>query len=119
MCKYVDGDGSLADHVDPVTAFRSVLARFDGYPPDVVPVPEQLPGTAAFAASAGLYRLPGTSALPPFPYNGLMIIGHNLDSVDGYEARRRSGVSHGDVVPWRTDDEHLGGPVQAPGACWR
>jgi hypothetical protein len=83
----------------PVEEFWSILSDFTDYPPDVVPVPEQLPGTAAFAASAGLHREPGSHVLPPFPYGGLMIIGHNLDSKDGYDVRRASGISHGDEVP--------------------
>jgi len=83
----------------PVADFWTILQAFDGYPPDVTPVPEPLPGTAAFAASAGLYRPHGGRDLPPFPYGGLMVVGHNLDSQAGYERRRASGVSHGDLVP--------------------
>lgn len=83
----------------PVEEFWAVLQAFDDYPPDVTPVPELLPGTAAFAASAGLYRQHSGRELPPFPFEGLMIVGHNLDSRTGYETRRLSGVSHGDRVP--------------------
>lgn len=83
----------------PVEDFWAILQAFDDYPPDVTPVPELLPGTAAFAASAGLVRPHGSRDLPPFPYEGLMVVGHNLDSQAGYERRRISGVSHGDLVP--------------------
>ena len=83
----------------PVADFWAKLSEFNDYPPDVTPVPELLPGTAAFAASAGLYREHGSRELPPFPYGGLMVVGHNVDSRSSYEARRVSGSSHGDLVP--------------------
>ena len=83
----------------PVEEFWRTLQGFDDYPPDVTRVPELLPGTAAFAASAGLYRPPGSRELPAFPYDGLMIVAHNLDSEKGYRVRWDSGVSHGDRVP--------------------
>jgi hypothetical protein len=85
--------------VHPVEDFLARLDGFSDYPPDVTPVPELLPGTAAFAASAGLYRPHHAHDLPAFPLGGLMIVGHNLDSVDAYEKRRVSGISHGDAVP--------------------
>jgi len=89
----------LSEVLHPVEEFRAILRGFDSYPPDVSPVPEFLPGTAAFAASAGLYREHGVHDLPSFPYGRLMVVGHNLDSRAGYEKRRCSGVSHGDLVP--------------------
>lgn len=87
---------SVARH--PVEEFWTRLQAFHEYPSDVTPVPELLPGTAAFAASAGLHRPSGSRQLPPFPFGGLLIIGHNLDSRSGYEERRQSGTSHGDVI---------------------
>ena len=85
--------------VHPVEDFWATLREFDDYRPDVNPVPELLPGTAAFAASAGLYREHGSRDLPPFPHGGLMVVGHNLDSRANYQERRLSGSSHGDLVP--------------------
>ncbi|HEX6393129.1 MAG TPA: hypothetical protein VFZ97_06780 [Acidimicrobiales bacterium] len=93
----------------PIQRFLSELSDFREYPPDVTPVPEQLPGTAAFAASAGVFRPPKSTKLPPFPYEGLMVIGHNIDSIDNYEIRRQSGLSHGDRVPgYRTMSTWVG-----------
>jgi uracil-DNA glycosylase family 4 len=83
----------------PVEVFSEALDAFTDYPPDVTKVPELLPGTAAFAASAGLCRPPGSRELPRFPDRGVMVIGHNLDSNCKYEERRKSGISHGDEVP--------------------
>lgn len=83
----------------PIAEFLARLEAFTDYPPDVAPVPERLPGTAAFVAAVGLYRPPHSRQLPPFPFGGLMIVGHNLDSREAYEKRRATGLSHGDVVP--------------------
>jgi hypothetical protein len=85
--------------VHPVEEFMAQLAGFSSYPPDVVPVPELLPGTAAFAASVGLCREAASTDLPAFPTRGLMVVGHNLDSVENYEARRATGFSHGNQGP--------------------
>jgi hypothetical protein len=85
--------------VHPIEEFVTELAAFSDYPPDVVPVPELLPGTAAFGASVGLYREAGSTALPKFPTGGLMVVGHNLDSVENYESRRATGFSHGNHGP--------------------
>lgn len=86
--------GAHAPH--PIDVFWSMLTDCDCYPDDVAPVPEQLPGTAAFAAGAGLWRPPGSTVLPDFPYGGLMVLGHNLDTESGYRKALDSGVSHGD-----------------------
>ena len=83
----------------PIDVFMAELDVFSDYPADVVRVPELLPGTAAFAASAGLYREAGSTELPNFPTGGLMVIGHNLDSVENFESRRATGFSHGDHGP--------------------
>jgi len=103
-----DDRGRLALVTHPVEEFWALLQAFDDYPRDVAPVPALLPGTAAFAASSGLCREHGSHELPPFPYEGLMVVGHNLDSRDGYERRRTSGVSHGDVVPGPAMNTWLG-----------
>ena len=80
----------------PVEDFWLKLSECDCYPDDVTPVTQRLPGTAAFAAGAGLWRPAGTHDLPDFPYGGLMVLGHNLDTETGYRSALESGVSHGD-----------------------
>lgn len=93
--------GLVGDH--PVERFWSCLATLRDYPPGVVRVPEYLPGTAFFAASAGLYRPAGSRELPRFPFGGYMLVGHNLDAEGPFLARLSSGQSHGDPErPMRT-----------------
>ena len=66
-------------------------------------MPSYLPGTAFFAASAGLYRRAGSHRLPPFPFGGWMFVGHNLDAEGPFRLRLESGHSHGDPArPMRT-----------------
>ena len=69
----------------PIEEFRQRLDAFGDYPPDVKPVPAILPGTAAFAASIGLWRPARSTGLPDFPHGKLMIVGHNLDSFSAYD----------------------------------
>lgn len=64
----------------PVEMFRRRLAELTTYPPGVVPVPAFLGGTAFFAAAAGLVVTDDAGSLPPFPFGGVMFVGHNLDS---------------------------------------
>ena len=82
--------------VHPIEHFRRRLEEFGAYPSGVVPVPAYLPGTAFFAASAGLYRRAGSHLLPPFPFGGWMFVGHNLDAEGPFRRRLESGHSHGD-----------------------
>ena len=87
---------NLSD-IHPVTEFRAMLEGCDAYPDDVAAVPEPLTGTAAFPASSGLVRPAGSTELPPFPYGGLMVIGHDVDSLDLHEDRRERGIADGDI----------------------
>ncbi len=87
--------------VHPIDDFRAALATCDCYPPDVVPVPHWLPGTAAFSAGTGLWREPRSHTLPDFPFEKVMIVGNNLDSIDGFNKYSALGVSHGDRDPAR------------------
>ncbi|MDQ6947299.1 MAG: hypothetical protein M3256_13765, partial [Actinomycetota bacterium] len=64
----------------PIETFRQRLAELRSYPAGVVPVPEYLHGTAFFSAAAGLIVTNPDAPLPPFPFGGVMFVGHNLDS---------------------------------------
>jgi hypothetical protein len=83
--------------VHPVEESVEELEELGDYPPDVMPVPELLPETAAFAAQSGLRSAAGRTRYPYSPRAGLRVVGHNLDSVKNYEARRSTGFSHRDV----------------------
>ncbi len=84
-----------------------MLGEFDGYADGVVAVPEAVDGTAFFAAGPGLYceAPPSQVGLPPFPFGGVMFVGHNLDVLTAYQNRLAQGRAHGDrehpMATWR------------------
>ena len=89
----------------PVEMFRRRLAELTTYPPGVLPVPAYLGGTAFFAAAAGLVVTDDAGALPPFPFGGVMFVGHNLDSEAAFLRRMADGHAHGGperpMLTWR------------------
>ncbi len=92
-----------AEH--PVRTFRRLLASLSEYPPGVIPVPAYLSGTAFFSAAAGLIIDNAEGLLPPFPFGGVMFVGHNLDSETAFLQRLASGEAHGGperpMLTWR------------------
>jgi hypothetical protein len=92
---------SVSQH--PVEQFWALLEDLREYPPGVVPLPEKIRGTAFFSAGPGLYIDDVDDVLPPFPFGGVMFVGHNLDAVGPYLRRLESGLPHGGPVkPMRT-----------------
>lgn len=89
----------------PVELFSQRLASLGSYPPGVVPVPEYLRGTAFFSAANGLVINDPDGPLPPFPFGGVMFVGHNLDSETAFLSRLASGLPHGGphrpMLTWR------------------
>ena len=114
--------GRETDGQHPVELFRQRLASLDEYPPGVIPVPDYLPGTAFFSAGAGLIVIKPDGRLPPFPFGGVMFVGHNLDSETAFLRRLASGRAHG--VPdrpmrtWRNLYRLLRAAGIAPESCF-
>lgn len=85
--------------------FRRHLVELPDYPAGVVPVPGYLGGTAFFSAAAGHIVADDDGPLPPFPFGGVMFVGHNLDSDAAFQRRLASGHAHGDperpMLTWR------------------
>lgn len=80
----------------PVERFRRRLVALDPdcYPRGVVPIDEFIPGTAAFPGGTGLVADGDSEELPAFPMGGVMLIGHNFDSLDSHTKRLKSGPIH-------------------------
>lgn len=57
-----------------------------GYPTAVIGVPTPIPGVAFFPGGYGLWRPDIELPLPPFPVGGVMVLGHDFHSEDGYRA---------------------------------
>ena len=84
--------------VHPVEEFWADLASLpeEAYPLGTMPVREHVRGTAFFSGGPGLYIEDPDEPLPPFPFGGVMFVGHNLDAEEPFLARVRSGRAHGD-----------------------
>lgn len=72
-----------------------------GYPEGVVKVPEPIPGIAFFPGGFGLWRPDITQPLPPFPIGGVMVLGHDFHSEDGYQDSLRRGRESETQPTWR------------------
>ena len=72
------------------------------YPEQLVPVAgRHVEGVAGFPAGRGLYAPCGLDhrVPPPFPYEGLMLVGNHLDAEDVYVERLQRGEANGDPCP--------------------
>lgn len=69
--------------VHPVAYLFERLRDVAPYPAGVVPVPDRIRGTAFFPGGAGLWQT--GLELPPMPTHGVMILGHNFDTLAGFE----------------------------------
>jgi Uracil DNA glycosylase superfamily len=88
--KFVPRSMKPGEHpVDYFWALTLQLSPVD-YPPRVKPAPYHLEGTWGFSGGSGLYRKPG-APLPPFPFGGIMFVGSNLNSVDGWKKAEDRG----------------------------
>lgn len=106
----------------PIEIFRARLGELRSYPPGVIPVPAYLPGTAFFSAAAGLIVDDPDGPLPPFPFGGVMFVGHNLDSETAFQRRLASGRAYGGLdrpmLTWRNLYRLLERARVAPDNCF-
>jgi hypothetical protein len=80
--------------------WREQAAHRD-YPTGVVPVPEPIAGTAFFPGGYGLFDHFATAPMPPFPFGGVMVLGHDFHSVRQYELSRQRGFERPTQPTWR------------------
>ena len=79
------------------------IASVAPYPPGlVVPVPELMKGTAFFPGGIGLIRELGSTELPRWPVNGVMVLGHDFDTLANYNKSRRNGGESPRSPTWGT-----------------
>jgi hypothetical protein len=71
------------------------------YPKGVIAVPEPIAGTAFFPGGYGLWNPDATRPLPPFPFRGVMIVGHDFHSEVGYWASQRRKHESLNQPTWR------------------
>lgn len=72
-----------------------------GYPAGVLPVPKPIIGTAFFPGGYGLWNPKGTLPLPVFPIGGVMVLGHDFHSENGYRKSLDEGRERMSQPTWR------------------
>jgi hypothetical protein len=75
---------------------------FELYPPDVVTITDRISGTAFFPGGCGLFLEGRDTNSVQFPHGGVMIVGHNFDSEDGFNASLKRGKEKLTGGTWRT-----------------
>ncbi len=78
----------------------SELHAVEPYPPGVGSVPEQIAGTSFFPGGTGLW-CEARSEVPPLPVGGIMVLGHDFHSREGYEWAKRNIVENLNTATWR------------------
>lgn len=75
-------------------------APANGYPRGVLPIPEAIAGTAFFPGGYGLWNPTPSLPLPKFPVNGVMVLGHDFHSEEGYRASLERGFESPSQPTW-------------------
>jgi uracil-DNA glycosylase len=71
------------------------------YPSHVAVISRMIPGTAFAPGGAGLWKPSPEDRLPRWPDGGVMILGHNFDSVTGYERSLEARQERLNGSTWR------------------
>ena len=74
--------------------------RVGPYPDGVLPVPEPIRGTAFFPGGFGLWRPNPAEPLPQMPVGGVMVLGQDFHSEEGYRASRELGQERMTLPTW-------------------
>lgn len=72
-----------------------------GYPPGVEPVPAPISGLAFFPGGYGLWGSQPGHPLPTFPVGGIMVLGHDFHSRQGYDKSFKLGGEPETMPTWR------------------
>lgn len=71
------------------------------YPDGVVAVPKAIPGLAFFPGGSGIWQGADGSSSADIPQNGVMVLGHNFDSLSGFNKSLRNGTENRKGSTWR------------------
>jgi hypothetical protein len=85
----------------PVEALWVRRAPLAGYPLGVVPVPAPIPGLAFFPGGYGLWGSAIGKPLPSLFVGGVMVLGHDFHSEEGYRKSYQLGAEPETLPTWR------------------
>lgn len=89
------------------------------YPEGVVPVRDKrIAGTAFFLGGAGLYFERSGAGESNFPFHGIMVLGHNFDSEEGFKLSWSRGYEDLRQGTWRGLLRLLKGADISPNQCF-
>lgn len=80
---------------------RDALNRVAPYPFGIIPVPEPIKGNAFFPGGSGLWQGKLNELKPTLPIGGIMVLGHDFHSEEGYESSREHGFERLTDPTWR------------------
>ena len=103
---------------NPAEALWSSHAPPAGYPAGVVPVSAPIPGRAFFPGGYGLWDAAAGRALPDFPTDGVMVLGHDFHSESGYRESWAFGAERETMPTWRNLRALLEEVGIAPAQCF-
>jgi hypothetical protein len=87
--------------MNPAEELWELHSPDSGYPPGVLAVPTPIVGTAFFPGGFGLWNPSGRLPLPRFPIGGVMVLGHDFHSEEGYRESVDRGCESGNQPTWR------------------
>jgi hypothetical protein len=102
----------------PVETLRDEHAPVHGYPPGVVEIPATIPRLAFFPGGHGLWGCAEGKPLPVFPVGGIMVLGHDFHSEDGYRKSFEQGSENTRHPTWRNLLKLLSEIGIAPECCF-
>ncbi len=99
----------------PLHLLRDALKAVAPYPRGVLAVPEPIKGTAFFPGGDGLWKEDGPIE---FPIGGIMILGHDFDSNDGYQRSLEARTENMKGATWSSLSKVLHEARIEPASCF-
>jgi len=98
--------------------WSDLSAAVEPYPAGVLPVPEPIIGTAFFPGGFGLWNPAATKPLPPMPRAGVMVLGQDFHSEEGYRESLEQGFESPTQPTWFWLARLLGEAGIDPARCY-
>src|SRR6476646_111821 len=102
----------------PARALWRSHHRVAPYPRGVLGGPEPVVFTSFFPGGYGLWNPSQSKTMPPFPFGGVMVVGHDYHSEEGYRASVLRGRESESQPTWRNLIELLTEASILPDDCF-